>query len=124
MATLSNPLSLTRELLAFNTIDPPGREHNCADHLTKLLEDRGFKTAFYEFAKGRTSLIAHIKGKGNKAPIYFTGHIDTAPLGATSWSKGPFYGEVDGDKVYGRGSTDMKGGIASMVIRTTCCKWG
>jgi succinyl-diaminopimelate desuccinylase len=87
MATPSNPLSLTRELLAFNTINPPGREHNCADYLSKLSEDRGFKTAFYEFAKGRTSLIAHIKGKGNKAPICFTGRIDTAPLGALVGAK-------------------------------------
>lgn len=123
MGTLSNPLSLTRELLAFNTINPPGREPNSAEYLGKLLEDRGFKTAFYGFAKGRTSLIAHIKGEGNKAPICFAWRIDTLPPDATSWSEGPFYGEVDGDKVYRKASTDMKWGIAAMVIRTTCCRW-
>jgi succinyl-diaminopimelate desuccinylase len=38
------------------------------------------------------------------------------PLGATPWSRDPFAGEIAGDKMYGRGSTDMKSGVAAMVI--------
>jgi succinyl-diaminopimelate desuccinylase len=116
MDTQLNCLSLTRKLLSFNTINPPGNERDCAQYLGKLLEDGGFKIAFYEFDEKRTSLIAHIEGYGNKAPICFAGHMDTVPLGSTNWEKAPFSGEVDGDRIYGRGSSDMKGGLAAMVI--------
>ncbi|MBF0277207.1 MAG: M20 family metallopeptidase [SAR324 cluster bacterium] len=110
------PLTLTRDLLLYDTINPPGQERKCAEYLGKLLEDGGFQTAYYEYEESRTSLVARIEGKSDKAPICFTGHIDTVPLGAAHWSKDPFSGELDGDKIFGRGSTDMKGGVAAMVL--------
>lgn len=116
MKITSNALSLTQHLLNFNTVSPPESEHKCALSLGKILEDGGFKTDYYEFAKGRTSIIAKIEGKDNKPPLCFTGHLDTVPLGAVPWNKDPFKGETDGDRLYGRGSSDMKGGVAAMVI--------
>ena len=109
-------LSLTRKLLTFNTMNPPGQERGCAEYLGKLLEDGGFKTACYEFSEGRTSLVARIEGIKDVAPICFTGHIDTIPLGGIPWTKDPLKGEIEGDKIYGRGASDMKGGVAAMVI--------
>lgn len=106
--------SLTRELLAFNTINPPGMERACAQRLGALLEPAGFRLAYHEFAEARTSLVATIGG-ARKAPICFTGHIDVVPLGAKRWSHDPFAGETDGDRLFGRGSTDMKSGIAAFV---------
>jgi len=110
-----DPRALTRELLAYNTINPPGMERACARHLGKILEDAGFAVAYHEFAEARTSLVATIGGDASRPPICFTGHIDVVPLGAAHWSHDPFAGEIDGDKVYGRGSTDMKSGIAAFV---------
>ena len=109
-------LQLTRDLLHFNTINPPGMERDCARHLGKLLESAGFNVKYHEFADSRTSVIATIGGKQEKPPICFTGHIDIVPLGMAAWSKDPFTGETDGDRLYGRGSTDMKSGIAAFVI--------
>ena len=111
-----NSLSLTRKLLSFDTINPSGQERNCAKYLGKLLENVGFKTDLYEFADRRTSLVARIGGSNNKPPICFTGHIDTVPLGAASWTKDPLIGEIERDRIYGRGSSDMKSGVAAMVI--------
>ena len=58
----TDPRALTRELLAFNTINPPGMERACARHLGAMLEDAGFNVGYHEFAEARTSLIAQIGG--------------------------------------------------------------
>jgi succinyl-diaminopimelate desuccinylase len=116
MSARLDPRTLTRDLLAFNTINPPGMERACARHLGVLLEGAGYRVAYHEFAEGRTSLIAAIGGDDARAPICFTGHIDTVPLGAAKWTRDAFAGETDGDRLYGRGATDMKSGVAAFVI--------
>lgn len=115
MSARLDPRALTRELLAFNTINPPGMERACARHLGEILEGAGFRVDYHEFAESRTSLIAQIGGDAAHPPLCFTGHIDIVPLGAAQWTRDPFAGEADGDKLYGRGSTDMKSGIAAFV---------
>ncbi len=114
--TPHNAIHLTRELLHFNTINPPGQERDCARHLGRLLEAAGFAVKYHEFAEARTSVIATIGGNQEKPPICFTGHIDIVPLGAAQWRRDPFAGETDGDQLFGRGSTDMKSGIAAFVV--------
>ncbi len=109
-------LSLTRELLRFDTVNPPGQERACARHLGALLEAGGFTVAYHEFAEGRTSLVARLGGRADSAPLCFTGHVDTVPLGARAWTRDPFAGEIDGDRLYGRGSSDMKSGVAAFVV--------
>jgi len=112
-----DPRALTRELLAFNTINPPGMERACARHLGAILEGAGFRVGYHEFAEQRTSLIATIGGARDKGPpICFTGHIDTVPLGAKAWARDAFAGETDGDRMFGRGATDMKSGIAAFIV--------
>jgi succinyl-diaminopimelate desuccinylase len=115
MGRIPDPRALTRELLAFNTINPPGMERACDERLGAMLEGAGFAVRYHEFAESRTSLVATLGGNAGKPPICFTGHIDTVPLGASAWSRDAFAGETDGDRLYGRGSTDMKGGIAAFV---------
>ena len=115
MASSIDPRTLTRELLGFDTINPPGLERDCARRLGSLLEAAGFTVRYHEFAEARTSLIATVGGTEAKAPLCLTGHIDTVPLGAAKWSHDAFAGETDGDRLYGRGSTDMKGGISAFV---------
>ena len=111
-----DPLGLARQLLAFNTINPPGNERECARYLGRLLEDAGFSTRYFEFADRRTSLVASLSSTGTKPPMCFTGHLDTVPLGAARWDHDPFAGEVVGDKLYGRGASDMKGAVAAMAV--------
>jgi succinyl-diaminopimelate desuccinylase len=115
MATKKTPLEITRELVQIETMNPPGRELECAQYVGKLLHDAGLQVSYHEFADGRTSVVARLAGAAGKAPICFGGHIDTVPLGAKPWSKDPFAGEVSGGKIYGRGTTDMKAGVAAYV---------
>lgn len=116
MTSHPDALSLTRKLLSFDTLNPPGLERECAGYIGKLLEPEGFKIRYHEYDEGRTNLIAAKEGGGDKAPICFTGHLDTVPLGAASWHCDPFAGELVDNKLYGRGASDMKGGIAAMVL--------
>ena len=109
-------VSLTRDLLRFDTVNPPGLERDCAHMAAKVLEDAGFSVEFHEYEKDRTSVIARAGGKAGKDPLCLTGHLDVVPLGTRKWSKDPFAGEADGDKLFGRGSSDMKAGIAGMLI--------
>lgn len=109
-------LELTRQLLRFNTVNPPGDERDCARHLGRLLENAGFAVAYHEFADKRTNLIARVGGTADTKPLCFTGHIDTVPLGAVAWRADAFAGDIDDGRLYGRGSSDMKGGVAAFVV--------
>ena len=109
-------VSLTRDLLHFDTVNPPGQERDCAHLAGRLLESWGFSVQFSEFEKDRTSVIARAGGSDAKPPLCLTGHLDVVPLGTRKWSKDPFAGEADGDKLYGRGSSDMKAGVAAMLV--------
>ena len=109
-------VALTRSLLGFDTVNPPGRERDCARHLGAMLEGWGFGVAYHEYAEGRTSVVARAGGSGSKPPLCLTGHIDTVALGVSPWTRDPFAGETDGDRLYGRGSSDMKAGIAAILL--------
>ncbi len=109
-------ISLTRTLLRFDTINPPGRERDCAKHAGALLQDWGFKVDYFEYEEKRTSIVARAGGSDKKAPLCLTGHLDVVPLGSRAWTKHPFAGETDGDRLYGRGSSDMKAGIAAILL--------
>jgi len=112
----ADAISLTRTLLAFDTINPPGRERDCARHAGALLEEWGFRVEYHEYEPDRTSVVARSGGSQSKAPLCLTGHIDTVALGSRPWSKDPFSGETDGDRLYGRGASDMKAGVAAILL--------
>ena len=112
----ADAISLTRSLVAFDTINPPGQEHDCARHAGALLEEWGFRVEYHDYEPGRTSVIARAGGSDAKAPLCLTGHIDTVALGSRPWTKDPFAGEADGDRLYGRGVSDMKAGVAAILL--------
>ena len=109
-------LALARRLIALDTINPPGCESPAAHLLGDLLAVAGYETRYFEFAPGRTTLLAALAGNDERPPIGFTGHLDTVPLGAAPWVHDPFGGEVVNDRLYGRGASDMKAAVAAMVV--------
>ena len=115
MAAVPSALEITRALVHFDTRNPPGDELACANYLADLLDNFGLEVKPYEFAPNRRSLVARLKGRGEKKPLCFGGHIDVVPLGTKDWTVDPFGAEVIDGKLYGRGTTDMKGGIAAFV---------
>ncbi|MBH3430152.1 M20 family metallopeptidase [Pseudomonas alkylphenolica] len=114
MNPTEHAIELTRRLVRFDTTNPPGNEQPCAAFLATLLAEAGFTTTLHELAPGRASLVAYL-GNGEGRPLCFTGHLDTVPLGKTPWSVDPFAGEIRDGRLYGRGSSDMKAGIAAFI---------
>src|SRR5882724_8328238 len=71
-------VELTRSLLRFETVNPPGRERDCARHIGALLADWGFRVEYHEYTEARTSVIARAGGSPSKAPLCLTGHLRRA----------------------------------------------
>ncbi len=119
MPPIPSALDIARDLVRMDTRNPPGREAECARYLGDLLAGAGLEVSYHDFAPGRTSLVALLRGLGDaadrKKPLCFGGHIDVVPLGAKEWSVDPFGAEIIDDRLYGRGSTDMKSGVAAFV---------
>lgn len=109
-------LELTRILLRMDTVNPPGNEDQCTQYLAGLLTAAGYDCRLIEFAPRRSTLIARIGGSPDKAPICFTGHVDIVPLGSVPWTHAPFGAEIVDGKLYGRGSSDMKSGVAAFTV--------
>ena len=109
-------ISLTRKLISFNTVNPPGNEGEIARFTGDLLASHGFMVECPVYKESRLHLIAEKGIHPGIPPIILSGHFDTVPTGNNQWSVDPFAGEVHGGKIWGRGSSDMKGGLAAMIL--------
>jgi hypothetical protein len=85
-----NCVDLARTLVRFPSLNPPGEEKACADYVANLLEQAGLKVELHEFAPGRPSMVARLRGASDLSPLAFTGHLDVVPLGEKPWSAPPF----------------------------------
>ena len=117
-------VNLTRELVQIPTTNPPGDNYPaCTDYLEKRLTKRGFECKQYR-AKGtpgdtdnypRMNIVARIEGSGPGPCVHFNSHIDVVEPGS-GWNHDPYGAEVVGSRIYGRGTCDMKGGMAASII--------
>ena len=116
-------ISLTQDLIRIPTVNPPGEFYSdCVEYLNKRFKIKGFETQIIR-AKGtpgdtdqypRQNIIAHISN-GTGPCVHFNSHIDVVAVGS-GWTQPPFEGKIIGDRIYGRGSCDMKGGLAASII--------
>lgn len=109
-------VALTRRLITYNTVNPPGHERDCAAYVGQLLSEMGFTVSYHDFSPGRTTLVARAGRQDPERTLCFVGHLDTVPLGHAQWSVDPFAGDIHGDRLFGRGSSDMKAGVAAFVV--------
>ena len=109
-------IKLTKKLIRFNTINPPGNEAEIAKYIGDLLAKNGFEIEYPEHCINRLNIIASKGLTKERPPIILTGHLDVVPLGENDWSYDPFNAEIKDGKLYGRGTTDMKAGVAAMII--------
>lgn len=108
-------VALLQQLIQFPTEDPPGRELELARFVHDTLTASGLQSDLVEFEPGRANVVARLPGRGNHPGLVFSAHLDTLPAGEGSWQFPPFEGRVSDGRVYGRGASDMKGGLAAMI---------
>jgi succinyl-diaminopimelate desuccinylase len=116
--------ALTQDLVRIPTINPPGDAYEaCARFLGERLAKRGFAVKYVR-AKGgpgdsdkypRTNVVARYEGTLPGDCVHFNSHIDVVEVGS-GWTFDPFVATIRDGRIYGRGSCDMKGGLASSVV--------
>lgn len=111
-------IALTEALVAIDSRNPrlvpdaPG-ERACAQFLAQVLSGWGFAVSVSDVEPGRPNVLARV-GPPGRTPLVLNGHLDV--VGTDGMVHAPFVPETRGDLLYGRGSTDMKGGIAAMCV--------
>lgn len=105
-------IEILKRLIAINTVNPPGKEKEAAEYLAKLLGPYGFCCEVQDLGEDRANLIAWI-GKEEGPELIFNGHLDVVPA-IGRWETDPFEAVFQEGRIYGRGTADMKGGIAAM----------
>lgn len=110
-----DPVELLRELLRFDTTNPPGNEAACVAHVRQLLAGVGIESELHALDEARPNLVARLEGKNSGAPLLLYGHVDVVPTAGQQWKHPPFEAELVDGVVWGRGALDMKSGVAMMV---------
>ena len=116
-------VALTQELVRFPTVNPPGEAYRpCAEFIGSRLSRRGFSVEYVR-AQGtpgdsdrypRINVIAR-RECGAGPCVHFNSHIDVVQAGS-GWTADPFSATVKDGRIYGRGTCDMKGGLAASII--------
>ena len=117
-------VELACDLVKIPTVNPPGEYYtDCAQFLGQRLADRNFQVEYFR-AKGtpgdsdrypRMNVVARFENQKPGSCVHFNSHIDVVAVGA-NWHHEPFSCDVIDNRIYGRGTCDMKGGLAASVI--------
>ena len=106
-------LKITKDLVAIDSSTTcPARERNVAEYLLELFKKEGIRAWVQEVKDGRGNVIAVLKGDGRGKSLMLNGHMDTVPV---TGMEDPFRGKTEDGWLWGRGTADMKGGLAAMA---------
>lgn len=110
-------IEFLRELVKTDSYNPPGNELNVAKKIKDFLCEAKVKCDVYPFGNNRANLFAYLNDNFEDKVLLYNGHMDVVPPGnLQEWKYSPLTAYCDKKKIFGRGTTDMKGGLAAMVI--------
>lgn len=97
---------------------PAANEHAAAHFVADLLTEWGITPTVWDVAPGRPNVVAELRGSRGDGPVLLMeGHTDVVtPGNLANWTYPPFSATVVGERLYGRGTADMKGGVAAMLF--------
>jgi len=117
---LYDPITLTEALIKCRSVTP--KNDGAIELVSQWLEELNFECKILEFEGEDSSAVKNLWGQlGSQGPtLCFAGHTDVVPAGDESvWEFGPFEGKNTGERIFGRGASDMKGAIASFISATS-----
>jgi len=112
---IEGTIHFLQELLQVKSANPPGEEIEAAKLVADWMKRWGLEAEVIPIQGRRANALGRLPGQGRKPPLLFSGHLDTVPPGESPWEFDPYSGKIVGDKIYGRGASDMKGGLVAMV---------
>lgn len=108
-------IAILQDVIKIRSVN--NNEAEVADYYAKLLQTHGIDSTKINYQEGRDNLVATIKKGNSKKVLGLSGHMDVVDAGDESqWKFPPYEAVIDDNKLYGRGSTDMKSGLTAMVI--------
>ena len=110
-------IKLLADLVKIPSPNPPGDARDIAHFLERTMREKGLHADLYPVEENYVSVVVRIKGTGGGKSLLLNSHIDTVPIGdRAKWTLDPLSAEVQNGKMYGRGSTDCKSGVAAMIL--------
>jgi len=103
----------TAEMVRIKSENPPGEEYEVACYCADKLREMGCEVELDAFLPGRANVTAYAGNKEDLG-IIFNGHLDVV-IAKGEWKYPPYSATIEGDKMYGRGSADMKSGCAAIM---------
>ena len=117
-------VALTQDLIRIPTLNPPGRHYlDICEYLQARLSRQGWRCEMVRATGSpgdsetypRWNIVARRQGARRGDCVHFNSHHDVVEVGH-GWTRDPFGAQLDGDRIFGRGSCDMKGGLAASII--------
>jgi acetylornithine deacetylase/succinyl-diaminopimelate desuccinylase-like protein len=105
-----------RDLVRFDTVNPPGNERPAIEYLENYVRTAGFTTEVLGCVDDRPNLVATLEGHGEGPVMVYLGHVDTVLAAADEWTHDPWSGDVSDGYLWGRGSLDMKSQVAAEAV--------
>ncbi len=112
-------LQTLQKAIKIKSINPPGNELEMCELVYDFMKETGIETHKIEVEKNRYDIVSILRSNKQNPGIIFTGHMDVVPVSedeSTRWDVGPFSGIVKDGFLYGRGSSDMKSGLCSIMV--------
>jgi len=107
--------NLLTRLIRSKSLNPPGDVRECAGIIAGALTARGLPAEIIEDKPGVANVVSHLNGERSGRTLIWNGHFDVVTPGE-DWEVDPFGGEYKEGFIYGRGTSDMKSGVAAMII--------
>lgn len=110
--------ALVGDLVRIETENPPGNETECAERIVEWFDEHGIDAELVEEPYTDRPQVG-VRVGGGDPTLVLNGHIDVVPAGETGeWSHDPYGADVEDGRLYGRGSVDMKTGVAIAMLAT------
>jgi acetylornithine deacetylase/succinyl-diaminopimelate desuccinylase-like protein len=106
---------LLSDLIAFNTVNPPGNERAAQEYLAAHLTAAGFECELLGSEAARPNLVARLRGAADGPTLCYLGHVDTVLANPGEWTHDPWSGEIAEGFMWGRGALDMKSQVAAEI---------